>query len=69
MDGANPQDNHWAPTYGDLDWPAIRQALIDVDYQGHWTFEVIMPRDDHDESDVELAQITYATARDLRLHG
>ena len=68
VDGENPQDNHWAPTHGDLDWPAIRQALVGVDYRGHWTFEVCNPRDDRDDSDMELARITYDAARDLKLH-
>jgi L-ribulose-5-phosphate 3-epimerase len=36
----NPQDNHWMPTAGGLDWPAIRQALASVDYRGTWTFEI-----------------------------
>ena len=69
VDGENPQDNHWAPTHGDLDWPAIRQALVDVGYGGHWTFEIARPRDGHDESFEELARITYEVALDLRLHG
>jgi sugar phosphate isomerase/epimerase len=68
VDGEDPQDNHWAPTHGELDWRAIRRALLDVSYGGHWTFEVIRPRDDHDESMEELAQITYAAAGDLNLH-
>ena len=44
VDGANPQDNHWLPTHGDLDWRAIRDALARVGYGGPWTFEVIHPR-------------------------
>ena len=68
VDGEDPRDNHWPPTHGDLDWQAIRQALLDINYRGHWTFEVIRPRDGHDESAEELAQITYAVARDLNLH-
>ena len=66
VDGENPRDNHWAPTQGDLDWPAIREALLDVGYRGLWTFEIIYPR--HDESDQQLAQMTYDTARELGLH-
>jgi hexulose-6-phosphate isomerase len=66
VDGEDPQDNHWAPQQGDLDWPAIRQALRDVGYRGLWTFEVITPR--QGESAAELAQLTYATARELALH-
>ena len=67
VDGDNPQDNHWAPTHGDLDWKAIRQALTGVAYRGIWTFEVIVPR--HDESDAELAKIAFDVARELGLHG
>ena len=66
VDGEDPQDNHWAPQQGDLDWPAIRQALREVGYRGFWTFEVITPR--QGESAAELAQLTYATARELALH-
>jgi len=68
VDGENPQDNHWAPTHGGLDWRAIRQALVGVGYRGHWTFEIMLSGDDRDDSDMELSQITYDAARDLRLH-
>ena len=66
VDGEDPQDNHWAPLQGDLDWGAIREALRDVGYRGFWTFEVITPR--RGESPAELARITYAAARELALH-
>lgn len=36
----NPQDNHWMPTAGGLNWSAIREALASVNYQGTWTFEI-----------------------------
>lgn len=66
VDGEDPQDNHWAPTQGDLDWKAIRQALLDVSYRGFWTFEVITPR--RGESDNELAHLTYDVASALGLY-
>lgn len=68
VDGENPQDNHWAPTQGNLNWHAIRQALLDVNYRGNWTFEVIRPRDGHNESPDELAHITFEAASKLELH-
>lgn len=56
-----PQDNHWIPTYGELDWDAIRAALADVEYRGTWTFEVVRPR--HDESPEQLVRLTRQVAR------
>lgn len=41
----NPNDNHWIPTTGELDWPAICSALDQIGYQGAWTFETIYGRD------------------------
>jgi hexulose-6-phosphate isomerase len=66
VDGEDPQDNHWAPLQGDLDWEAIREALREVGYRGFWTFEVATPR--RGESPAELARLTYAAARELSLH-
>ena len=36
-----PNDNHWLPTHGDLDWPAVCAALACVGYAGAWTFELV----------------------------
>ena len=55
VDYEQPDDNHWLPTHGGLDWDAIRQALREVDYPGPWTFEVYNPR--HGESPEELARL------------
>ena len=54
VDGRDPQDNHWLPGQGDLDWPGIRGALEEIGYADLWTFEVIVPR--CDESPEELAR-------------
>ena len=53
VDATQPEDNHWVPTHGGLDWPAICTALRRVGYDGAWTFEVINAR--HGESCEELA--------------
>jgi sugar phosphate isomerase/epimerase len=60
VDAKNPQDNHWAPLQGGLNWEAILTALKDVQYGGAYTFEVIMPR--HGESPEQLARLTHAAA-------
>ena len=60
VDHDDPQDNHWPPTHGDLDWDAVRSALDEVGYAGLWTFEVGQGR--HDETPDELARITRAVA-------
>jgi sugar phosphate isomerase/epimerase len=60
VDDENPQDNHWLPGHGDLDWVGIRAALKEVEYAGFWTFEVIVSR--HDETPDELARLTRAVA-------
>ena len=60
VDGDNPTDNHWVPTHGALDWPAICGALRGIGYQGAWTFEVCRPR--HGETLDELAKLTRAVA-------
>jgi sugar phosphate isomerase/epimerase len=36
---ANPTDNHWMPTRGELDWPGICAELRRIGYRGAWTFE------------------------------
>ncbi len=61
VDRDNPQDNHWAPLDGGLDWPSIVSALQQIGYAGAYTFEVIAPR--RGESADELARMTFATAR------
>ena len=53
VDADNPDDNHWIPTHGGLNWKAIRQALEEVEYGGCWTFEVIHGR--RGETPEELA--------------
>ena len=60
VDGDSPADDHWVPTHGALDWPAICGALRRIGYQGAWTFEVCRPR--HDETSEELAKLTRAVA-------
>jgi len=61
VDRDDPQDNHWAPLQGGLDWPSIINALEQVNYAGSYTFEVIRPR--HDETAEELAKLTFSAAR------
>ena len=56
VDFDEPNDNHWAPTHGGLDWGGIRAALGEVGYDGHWTYEVINPR--HGETPEGLAKAT-----------
>lgn len=60
VDYDHPNDNHWAPTQGGLDWPAIRRALASVGYSGPWTFEVARGR--HGETAEQLASLTYQVA-------
>jgi sugar phosphate isomerase/epimerase len=60
VDGENPQDNHWVPGHGGLNWPSIRAALDDVGYRGARTFEVIVPR--YGESLEELSRLTREAA-------
>lgn len=60
VDGENPQDNHWVPGHGGLNWPGIREALDDVGYMGARTFEVIVPR--YGESPEKLARLTQEVA-------
>ena len=64
VDGAEPNDNHWAPTHGDLDWDAIRAALVQMEYHGPWTFEVIRPR--HAESPEAMAALCRSLADNWR---
>ena len=61
VDRDDPQDNHWAPLQGGLDWPSIINALEQIDYAGAYTFEVIRPR--HNETAEELARMTFSAAR------
>ena len=61
VDYEDPQDNHWVPTHGDLDWDAIRSSLVEVNYAGQWTFEVsASPRGGTPE---ELARACQQVAR------
>ena len=34
-------DKHWMPYQGKIDWNAVLRALVDVDYSGDFTFEVL----------------------------
>jgi sugar phosphate isomerase/epimerase len=61
VDGENPQDNHWVPGHGGLNWDQIREAFDDVGYEAARTFEVIVPR--HGESLEDLARQTNEVAR------
>jgi len=61
VDYDNPNDNHWVPTHGGLDWSAIRGALAKVNYSGPWTFEVSRGR--QNETPEQLASLTYQVAR------
>jgi len=65
VDGREPDDQHWVPTHGDLDWDAIRQALRDVGYSGAWTFEVANGR--NGETPEELARLTRELAEKWEL--
>lgn len=60
VDGENPQDNHWVPGHGGLNWDQIREAFDDVGYEAAQTFEVIVPR--HGESLEDLARQTNEVA-------
>ncbi len=62
VDYENPQDDHWMPTHGGLDWGAVRAALEDVGYAGLWTFEVSAGR--AEETPEELARLTRQVAVD-----
>lgn len=33
-------DRHWLPGTGVIDWDAVREALVQVEYRGAWTFEM-----------------------------
>ena len=60
VDATTPNDDHWVPTHGGLDWDAIRAALAEIGYVGNWTFETVQGR--HGESPDELAQMTRQVA-------
>jgi len=60
VDTERPEDNHWIPTHGGLDWRSIRAALADVRYAGPWTFEVVNAR--HGETSDQLCELTRAVA-------
>ena len=60
-----PNDEHWIPTHGGLDWDAIKHALANIDYSGAWTFEVINGR--NGETPDELARLSRQIARDWGL--
>ncbi len=60
VDYDDPQDDHWVPTQGGLDWEAIRSALAQINYGGAWTFEPVHGR--HGETPTELARICRSVA-------
>ncbi len=65
VDYDDPQDNHWVPTHGGLDWDSIRDAFAQIEYAGQWTFEASEPR--QGESSEELARLTRQVAADWAL--
>lgn len=56
VDADDPQDNHWIPGEGGLDWSTIADALRAVDYDDLWTFEAIYGR--QEESPELVAAMT-----------
>ena len=62
MDPQIPEDKHWLPTHGGLNWDAIHQALQGINYAGALTFEVLNPR--NGESPEELGRLTRQFAED-----
>ena len=67
VDGEDPQDNHWVPGQGDLDWDGIRAALSEVGYTRVWTFEAIVGR--RGESPDDLARLTRKVADEWVVKG
>lgn len=55
VDYDNPQDNHWPPTQGGLDWDSIVAAFEEIGYAGSWTFEIGRGR--NDETPEEAARL------------
>ena len=64
VDYDDPQDNHWVPTHGGLDWHSIRGALRDIGYRGAWTFESANGR--RGETPEELARACRLVAETWR---
>ena len=60
VDATAPNDDHWVPTHGGLDWHSIRGALREIGYAGNWTFETVQGR--QGESPDELARLTRKVA-------
>jgi sugar phosphate isomerase/epimerase len=56
-----PEDRHWVPTHGDLDWEAIVATLFQATYTGTWTFEVHKGR--HGETAEEASRLCLRIAR------
>jgi sugar phosphate isomerase/epimerase len=65
VDYDDPQDNHWVPTHGGLDWDAILAAFAQIKYAGQWTFEAANQR--QGETPDELARLTRQVATDWQL--
>ena len=61
VDYDDPEDSHWVPGHGGLDWTSIRQALAEVDYGGAWTLEVNHGR--HGESPEAFAVASFDIVR------
>jgi len=47
-------EKHWLPGKGVLDWPAFMQALIEIDYQGPFTYECEVEGDSFTEKLAKL---------------
>ena len=60
VDRDTPNDDHWIPTHGGLDWDAIRKALVEIGYTDNWTFETAQGR--HGESPDQLVKQTRQVA-------
>ena len=65
VDADQPNDDHWVPTHGGLNWPAICDALRRINYAGAWTFEVLNER--RGESREQLATQSRAVAAEWGL--
>lgn len=61
VDRDDPQDDHWAPLQGGLNWSSILRALEQVHYAGTYTFEIMRPR--HGETPEDLVRLTIEAAR------
>ena len=58
------QDEHLLPYFGDIDWKNVMQALVDVKYAGHLTYEV-GPQRIPDAQSIDWLRYTVAVGRGL----